>query len=424
MDLSAPSSRFKIFMPLLTASVDPTTGQKMLAGIASSTVKDLHGDRMTENAIAEMERAAGNNMTIFLNHSYQVPEDVAGSVMNANVTRTADGEIVDLHFDIAINEENDRALRAWAAIKGSPERRPTKLGLSIGAMIPEGGATYDKAQGGYIINHIELLETSIVGVPANPRSWVEYAVKALGSPDAVKAAQNIPIGTPSLLLDADAGTYQITGSLGDVKVARNATAGVGPAVPATIGEDGPEVAQTAPATEVPAEPETASGAPEVDVEKTKITVIEVDTGSGDGADDDDSAGSSESSDPENGAGGMATAAAPEDELAATAKAAELLGTATVAALKTSTELVLALSRELEATRALLETRTAERDEALELTRTTLAATSKNLNALKSIPIGRRAVVAAVTDRIERSIDDVYSRSALMVLEKAEAAATK
>jgi phage head maturation protease len=412
------SQRFKIFVPQLTASVDGDTGQKMLNGIASSTVKDLHGDRMTENAIAEMERAAGNNLTIFLNHSYAVPEDVAGSVVKATVTRTTDGEVVDLHFDIAINEENERAVKAWAAIKGSENRRPTKLGLSIGAMIPEGGATWDATAKGYIINHIELLETSIVGVPANPRSWVEYAVKALGAERTAKAAQSIPIGQPSLTLDSEKGTYQITGQLGDVAVIRDA--------PAAGEKVEPEAAAAAaPATEVPAEPETTPEAPAVDASKAKITVIEVDTGtaSDDGAGDDDSAGSSDESDPENGATGMATAAAPTDAPAedAVSKALSVLGPATNAALKSSTELVLALSGELEATRAALTAMTAERDEAVELARSVLATTSKNLTALKNLPMGRRAVVADTTDRIERSIADVISPAALKVLELAEAA---
>jgi phage head maturation protease len=406
--IAGSSSRFKIFVPLLTASVD-AAGQKMLTGVASSTVKDLHGDRMTENAIAEMERAAGQNLTIFLNHSYEVPEDVAGSVVDANVTRTADGEIVDLHFNIAINEENERAVKAWAAIKGSENRRPTKLGLSIGAMIPEGGATWDATAKGYVINHIELLETSIVGVPANPRSWVEYAVKALGADRTAKAAQSIPIGQPSLTLDSEKGTYQITGQLGDVAVIRDA-----PAAGETVE----------PTPAPPVTPDTAAGEPVADVEKTKITVIEVDTGAasdGDEGADDDSAGSSSSSDPETGGRELAAAAAPDapaDD--AVARAISVLGPATTAALKSSTELVLALSSELEATRTALAEMTKERDEAVALTRTALDATAKNLTALKALPMGRRAVVADATDRIERTIADVISPAALRVLELAEA----
>lgn len=170
-EITAASQKFKIFAPLLKAAAS-ADGKKHLTGVASSSVIDLHGDRMTENAITDMERAAKANLTIFLNHSYEVPEDVAGSVTEAWVTRT--GDVVLLNFDIVINEENPRAVQAWNAIQGG-----TKLGLSIGAMIPEGKASWDKTMKGYVIDGVELLETSIVGVPANPRSWVEYARKAL-----------------------------------------------------------------------------------------------------------------------------------------------------------------------------------------------------------------------------------------------------
>jgi len=171
--MPVPKTTFKIFAPLLKTSIGPD-GNKRLHGVASSTITDRHGDDMAVSALSDMERSAQQNMTIFLNHSYNVPEDVAGSVERASLSRSVqDPDIHDLSLDIVVNKANDRAVKAWEAIDGG-----TKLGLSIGAMIPDGGATR-KDNGAYTINHVELLETSLVGVPANPRSWVEYAVKAL-----------------------------------------------------------------------------------------------------------------------------------------------------------------------------------------------------------------------------------------------------
>jgi phage head maturation protease len=110
-----------------------------------------------------MAQSAKQNMTIFLNHSYDVPEDVAGSVEMAFLrSHPTDPEIQDLTFDIIVNESNERAVKAWEAIDGG-----TKLGLSIGARIPDRGATRSKDTGRYTIDHVDLLETSIVGVPAN-----------------------------------------------------------------------------------------------------------------------------------------------------------------------------------------------------------------------------------------------------------------
>jgi len=125
-----------------------------------------------------MERAAAENMTIFVNHSYDVPEDVVGSVDSAVIKRRDDdGEgnpNYDLDMSIVIDETNPRAVRAWESINNK-----VKLGLSIGAMIPKGGATYDEEKNAFIIHHVTLMETSIVSIPANPRSWVQNAVKAL-----------------------------------------------------------------------------------------------------------------------------------------------------------------------------------------------------------------------------------------------------
>ena len=167
-------NKFKIFAPMLKASMGPD-GKMRLHGIASSTVKDRHGDTMNPSALEDMERAANNNLTIFLNHEYRVPEDVAGHVERALIrSHPQDPNIHDLTLDIVINEVNQRAKDAWAAIDAG-----TQLGLSIGAMVPDGGATRDRKSGTYSIDHVDLLETSLVGVPANPRSWVEYAVKSL-----------------------------------------------------------------------------------------------------------------------------------------------------------------------------------------------------------------------------------------------------
>ncbi len=178
---SMPESIFKIFAPMLKASLD-SDGKMRLHGIASSTVLDRQGHEIRASALADMETSASNNMTIFLNHEYKVPEDVAGSVERASIrSHPTDPAIRDLVLDIVINEANPRAVNAWQAIQ-----KGTQLGLSIGAQIPEGGAHRDKKSGAYVIEHVNLMETSLVGVPANPRSWVEYAVKSLNGASVVE----------------------------------------------------------------------------------------------------------------------------------------------------------------------------------------------------------------------------------------------
>jgi HK97 family phage prohead protease len=169
---------FKLYTSMLRAyeATDAAgVSRKKFKTTASSTIKDLAGDEIQYPAIEKMAGQARGNMTIFLNHSYNVPEDVLGSCEDAQVIkRGVDGEgndIIDLDFDIGLNESNPRALQAWDAIKSG-----VKLGTSIGAIVRH--ATKKKG-GGLLIDDVDLLEASLVGIPANPRSWVQNAVKSL-----------------------------------------------------------------------------------------------------------------------------------------------------------------------------------------------------------------------------------------------------
>lgn len=174
-------AQFKFYSGLLKAYTEDTPAGKrrMLRTTASSTIRDLVGDEITPSAIDKMAEQARDNMTIWLNHSYQVPEDMLGSVRDAQVIqRGVDEEgnpIIDLDLDVSLEEANPRALQTWDAISNG-----TKLGTSIGAQVKH--ATKRKG-GGMIIDDIHLLEASIVGIPANPRSWVQSAMKSIKTLD-------------------------------------------------------------------------------------------------------------------------------------------------------------------------------------------------------------------------------------------------
>jgi HK97 family phage prohead protease len=152
----------------------------ILEGVASSTIRDRHGDTILPSALIDMERAANNNMTMFLNHDTKVPEDIAGSVKHAQIVSDAttdDGQpLFDLKYKMRVDRTNDRAVKAHRSMMAG-----TKLGMSIGARIPEGGAVRNKKTGTLLISHLDLLETSIVGIPANPRSWIDSVTKAIKS---------------------------------------------------------------------------------------------------------------------------------------------------------------------------------------------------------------------------------------------------
>jgi NADH dehydrogenase/NADH:ubiquinone oxidoreductase subunit G len=143
-----------------------------------------------------------------------------------------------------INEANPRARETAEALEGGAQ-----LGVSIGARIKD-YEPRDKNDplGGWIINDVELKEASIVGMPANPRTWVHYATKAINGFERkrVKEAADMNMTATEVasrpsdesILDTDADTLDLIGSV-EVDTAKVLTTETMPGGPATAvdGED-------------------------------------------------------------------------------------------------------------------------------------------------------------------------------------------
>jgi phage head maturation protease len=419
-----PDTRFKIFAPLLKTSIG-IDGKKRLHGVASSTIKDRHGDTMSLTALSDMERSAANNMTIFLNHSYQVPEDVAGTVERAGIQSTfQDPDIHDLAFDIVVNETNPRAVKTWEAINGG-----TKLGLSIGAMIPDGGAVRDK-KGAYRIDHVELLETSLVGVPANPRSWVEYAVKSLNG--GVYGLTVWKDGVATDLDPEDEALVENTNNSWELKLDRDYVEVDTDLTLVSAAVAFPDEEEEAPEEDLDPEAPTEGVGVDTEVEPdiTDATVsistpyadISIDTGRSKPA-----AGSSQEA-PESGPENedevepepvnpwAAIGLSGEPEVEEVETALQVLEPTVVASLRTSSELLKAVTRELIGTKEALESMTRERDESNQMAEMVIKRTDEILAKLASTPVGRRAVVREVNDQFA-SLKSVYSDDILTLLKK-------
>jgi HK97 family phage prohead protease len=128
-----------------------------------------------------MEQTAKQNLTVFLNHNYEVPQDLFGSVKDARIVKRWDEEagqeVYDLDIDIRVvgEDENPLAMKTYRAIK-----RGVKLGLSIGARVAKVQKAKDAmGEDTYIIDEVALLESSVVGIPANQRSYLQNALKSL-----------------------------------------------------------------------------------------------------------------------------------------------------------------------------------------------------------------------------------------------------
>lgn len=393
---------FKIFSGILRATRG-SDGKMRLHGVASSTVKDRHGDLMERSAIEDMERAANDNLTIFLNHSYNVPEDVAGSVERATmIERGVDNvgnPIWDLDFDVLVNQKNPRAVDAFGAIEEG-----TKLGLSIGAMIPEGGARRNKKTGTYAFDHVDLLETSIVGIPANPRSWISNAVKAL------KGAQTVPLGTPTISLD-DEGNYEIKGKLDGGTVHLTTSDGLEMGIENTADTDlsndpDEDVGAADEADDAATEPQSTPGPDAPDVQDAKIQVITIDTDDPQGA-PADSQGASDSDPDTESDDDVYDSAEPTDALALTL-------TGSLDTLEATAAMLVEVTRQRDEAIEERDAARRERDEVNEMAVTLISKTSQIIDKLAVMPVGRKATLRNAQDELS-GLERIYGPEILKLI---------
>jgi hypothetical protein len=409
-----PAAEFRIYTGLLKAErgID---GKRRLWGVASSTIKDLHGDTMLESALDDMLKFAQNNLTIFLNHSYDVPEDVAGSVETASMSTQGVDENGDpvrtLEFQIVINDVNERAIKSWEAIHGG-----TKLGLSIGALIPEGGAVRDRKTGALTISRVYLLETSIVSIPANPISWIDRATKALRRAEnernvAIKSSRTMSLGQPTLVLDGP--NYTITGSMEGIEMAVEHP-GTGAAMEGIeVPADGvmrefvieSTVTRTVEVTEATKCPDCGKdkgsggdcGNPfhrdvEPDVTDARIRIIEVDTDDGSsGGGSSQEAGSSEGSDSDPGTGdGAAVVETVSRSISGLEPALALSVRGVLALLEATTARLEVTQRELDTERVARQLAEQRRSDTIKEVSAIVLGVHQVIEKLADTPLGRKA----------------------------------
>lgn len=173
-------------------------GDPVISGTTSSTDVDMYNSRMTKKAISSMLRDCKTHLTTFLNHDYQVPESILGSIISAkSVSRVGEDNVkytdLDIISSVVAEDVNPRAMRCWKALRGG-----VKLGWSIGALVIEwewqelDGSKIDvdtddpwamyfppTEEAVLAIKDVLLLESSVVGMPANRRSWASDAARSI-----------------------------------------------------------------------------------------------------------------------------------------------------------------------------------------------------------------------------------------------------
>ncbi|MEP7340441.1 MAG: hypothetical protein ABI977_22105, partial [Acidobacteriota bacterium] len=199
--------------------------------VASTNATDLVGDVMEQTALQQMKTAAPGT-TVFLNHSYNLPEDVFGTVISADIvtkklTNPVSREAQDylcLIYKVSpvSKEENPRGFQTYMMLAKGKRR----LGASVTVLILEKSENTD---GKRSIKQVFYIETSMVGVPCNQLSWAQYAAnavalgattKAVSVEDAVNVnAQADKVTSPSAELGVKAMPNQAASSQPETKTA-------------------------------------------------------------------------------------------------------------------------------------------------------------------------------------------------------------
>lgn len=193
-------SKFKFFTGPVKAftrkNAETGKDEMFIAGAASSNVRDRYGDTMSAQCQASMLTQA-KGLTMFGNHDYDVPEDVFGKCATSQLSTESD--IIDLDIEMQIAQSNPRAVKSWELIN----KDGVTLAFSIGGIILEAEIDEDNDDGSswwppLIINDLELLEISLVGIPANPRAYTRSFIEDIKK-SAFKGASRDPGVTKAYL---------------------------------------------------------------------------------------------------------------------------------------------------------------------------------------------------------------------------------
>jgi hypothetical protein len=158
---------------------------KIVRFTVSSTLTDTGGHIMKVAALNQIIKQSLGR-TFFLNHMYDVPENVFGSIIGGElVQRTLmdllsgeEKECTCLDLFVQVEETLVRAMATYDIITGGV----VTLGASLGFYLLKGNPLDD---GRIEVETVYFIECSCVGVPSNQQSWAQYA-KSFELPEGVQ----------------------------------------------------------------------------------------------------------------------------------------------------------------------------------------------------------------------------------------------
>lgn len=158
-------------------------GRRRFRTVMSSTIKDRMNNEVRLSALEDLRDAFRAGRVIYRNHDYVVPDSIFGQ---SDYSEIIDSGQVDAKtgtpiWDVVVGgwvlDTNAKAVELADAIDAG-----IRVGASIGAWPLDPKKNRD---GGLIIEHLDVIEGSIVGIPKNQRSLVQKAVDAMATWSAV-----------------------------------------------------------------------------------------------------------------------------------------------------------------------------------------------------------------------------------------------
>lgn len=296
-DVTGPGiADFEVILKSISTKDAEGDSRPSILCTASSTDIDLATDRFSLSALQQMKDQFPD-MTIFLNHQYRVPEDVFGVVKSAELV-SRDGH-TDLDLVVEVETANARAVDTYSMVKSG-----TTLGVSVGVLVMDADVVEDADTKMKVleITDIKALEASIVGIPANRRSWVQGAMKA-ASALAAKGGPIRKLADGTMMVPLKDGTVVKMKSFEDEPTTASAEAVVDPSAAVETTEaaaSDPDVtASDANRDAAAASPDAPVPDVETDDEEAKQAAKKPSKGDGDAEDNADN-GADEGSEDANG----------------------------------------------------------------------------------------------------------------------------
>lgn len=166
------NKNFDIFLKADIIEKSGDSGKSyFVQGIGSTIEKDRQGERLSEKALARLEEiATTKRIPVFSQHDHSW-ESTMGYISKSEARN---GEwVVDIALeDPSYNEKTMKLIKK--------KQHGTPIGLSIGGRVLHDYIDKDNDSMTRVIDDLELLELSIVGIPANQDgSVISYIAKSL-----------------------------------------------------------------------------------------------------------------------------------------------------------------------------------------------------------------------------------------------------